>query len=209
MSEVLGRVLTGFPLIAILRGLLPANAVTVGEILIAAGFRTIEVPLNSPQPLESIERLAGSCGEGVVVGAGTVLHRGEVERVKNAGGRLIVMPHGDASIVAEAKRLGMMCIPGVATPTEGFSALAAGADALKMFPAEAMPPAVVKAWRAVFPPETLLIPVGGITPGKLPDYLAAGANGLGLGSALFAPTLPADELRVRARAFADSLHGNS
>src|SRR5262249_56165998 len=111
--------------------------------------------------------------------------RGGGEGGRGGGGRLIVMPHGDTAIIREAKSQGLACVPGVATPTEGFAALAAGADGLKMFPAEAMPPAVVKAWRAVFPPDTLLMPVGGITPERMADYLAAGASGFGLGSALF------------------------
>lgn len=209
MIEVLRRTLGGFPLIAILRGLAPDNAVAVGEILTAAGFRVIEVPLNSPRPLDSIERLSASCGAEVIVGAGTVLHRGDVNAVRNAGGRLIVMPHGDPQIIAEAKRRGMICVPGVATPTEGFAALNAGADALKLFPAEAMPPSVVKAWRAVFPKETLLVPVGGITPEKVAGYLAAGANGLGLGSALFDPNAVPAELEIRAGTFADMLDNSS
>lgn len=209
MSDALRRALVEFPLIAILRGLAPEHAVAVGQTLIAAGFRIIEVPLNSPRPFDSIERLAGSCGNDAIVGAGTVLRREDVERVRSAGGNLIVMPHGEAPIIAEAKRRGMICIPGVATPTEGFAALKAGADALKLFPAEIMPPVAVKAWRAVFPVEALLIPVGGITPEKLAGYLAAGASGFGLGSALFAPDATVMELRARAAAFADSLHGNS
>lgn len=209
MSEVLRRSLGGFPLIAILRGLAPENALAVGGILAAAGFRIIEVPLNSPRPLDSIARLVASCGDDVIVGAGTVLHRSDVDAVRNAGGRLIVMPHGDPEIIEEAKRCGMICVPGVATPTEGFAALSAGGDALKMFPAEAMPPSVLKAWRAVFPKEALLIPVGGITPEKVAGYLAAGANGLGLGSALFDPNATPAEVEVRAGTFADSLRKNS
>lgn len=209
MSEILRRALAEFPLIAILRGLAPENAIVVGEILAGTGFRIIEVPLNSPRPLESIERLARSCGDGTIIGAGTVLNRDEVERVKNAGGRLIVMPHGDASVIAEAKRCEMICMPGVATPTEGFVALGAGADALKLFPAEAMTPAVLKAWRAVFPRDALLIPVGGITPDKLLAYRAAGADGFGLGSALFGPDVAAPDLRKRAEAFADTLRRTS
>lgn len=209
MSEILRGALAEFPLIAILRGLTPEQAVAVGGILVGVGFRIIEVPLNSPRPFESIARLTGSCGERAIIGAGTVLHGQDVERVKDAGGRLIVMPHGNASILTEAKRCGMICVPGVATPTEGFAALDAGADALKLFPAESMPPAVVKAWRAVFPAKALLIPVGGITPEKLAGYLAAGASGFGLGSALFNPGAAQADLKARASAFADAVRRNS
>jgi len=205
MSVDLRQALAELPLVAILRGLAPENALAVGQVLIDAGFRIIEVPLNSPRPFESIALLATAFGTPALVGAGTVLRTEDVARVKAAGGRLIVMPHGDIAIVREAKRQGLICVPGVATPTEGFTALGAGADGLKMFPAEAMPPAVVKAWRAVFPPETLLLPVGGIAPERMAEYLAAGASGFGLGSALFAPNLTPAAVRDRADAFVTAL----
>jgi 2-dehydro-3-deoxyphosphogalactonate aldolase len=205
MSSVLRQALAQLPLVAILRGLAPQDALTVGQILIGVGFRIIEVPLNSPRPFESIGLLAKDFGARALVGAGTVLRTADVARVKDAGGGLIVMPHGDAGVILEAKRLGLICIPGVATPTEGFAALAAGADGLKLFPAEAMPPAVVKAWRAVFPPETLLMPVGGITPERMAEYLAAGASGFGLGSALFAPNMTPTMVSERAQAFVVAL----
>jgi len=205
MSSALRQALAEFPLIAILRGLVPENALAVGRILIEAGFRIIEVPLNSPRPFESIALLARSFGERAIIGAGTVLRADAVAEVKAAGGRLIVMPHGDKAVIAEASRREMICAPGVATPTEGFAALAAGADALKLFPAEAMPPGVVKAWRAIFPVDALLIPVGGITPDRMGAYLAAGANGFGLGSALFDPGASPDDLRGRAEGFATAL----
>jgi 2-dehydro-3-deoxyphosphogalactonate aldolase len=205
MSSELRQALAELPLVAILRGLAPENALAVGQVLVDAGFRIIEVPLNSPRPFESIGILAQAFGTRALIGAGTVLGTDDVVRVRTAGGRLIVMPHGDTTVIRAAKSEGMICTPGVATPTEGFAALAAGADGLKLFPAETMPPAVVKAWRAVFPPETLLLPVGGITPERMADYLAAGASGFGLGSALFAPSMRASDVQTRARAFVGAL----
>jgi 2-dehydro-3-deoxyphosphogalactonate aldolase len=192
-----------FPLIAILRGLTPDNAVDIGRALAAAGFRIIEVPLNSPQPFASIERLAKALPD-ALVGAGTVLDPEDVDRVRNAGGRLIVMPHSDAEVIARARERRLVCTPGVATPSEGFAALKAGADALKLFPAEVLGPAVVKAWRAVFPPQTLFLPVGGIKPDNMRALVEAGANGFGLGSALFAPNLATSEVAANARRFAEA-----
>jgi 2-dehydro-3-deoxyphosphogalactonate aldolase len=205
MSDALRRYLREMPLIAILRGLVPEHAQDIGAALIDAGFRVIEVPLNSPRPLESITTLARTFGDSALIGAGTVLQRADVRRVEDAGGRLIVMPHSDPAVIAEAKHQDLFCLPGVATPTEAFAALAAGADGLKLFPAEAIPPAVVKAWRAVLPPETLLLPVGGITPERMGEYRAAGANGFGLGSALFSPNMKVGEIRERADKFVAAL----
>ena len=208
MSVDLRHTLAALPLVAILRGLRPENALAVGQVLVDTGFRIIEVPLNSPRPFESIGLLTQAFGARALVGAGTVLRTEDVARVKDAGGKLIVMPHGDTAIIREAKRLGLICTPGVATPTEGFAALGADADGLKMFPAESMPPPIVKAWRAVFPPETLLLPVGGITPERMGAYLAAGASGFGLGSALFAPDVAPAIVRERAQAFVTALSGH-
>ena len=205
MSIDLRQALAELPLVAILRGLAPENALAVGQALIDAGFRIVEVPLNSPRPFESIRILAKAFGASALVGAGTVLRAADVAHVEEAGGNLIVMPHGDTAVIGEAKRRTMTCVPGVATPTEGFAALSAGADALKMFPAEAMPPAVVKAWRAVLPQDTALLPVGGITPERMADYLAAGASGFGLGSALFSPAALPSAVGERARLFVDAL----
>jgi 2-dehydro-3-deoxyphosphogalactonate aldolase len=190
-----------FPLVAILRGLAPDNALAIGEVLVEAGFRMIEVPLNSPQPFVSIERLAKAFPD-AMIGAGTVLDPKDVDRVRDAGGRLIVMPHSDPEVIARARSLGLSCTPGVATPTEGFAALRAGADAIKLFPAEAMPPTVVRAWRAVFTKDALFVPVGGIKPDTMKAFVEAGANGFGLGSALFTPSLPAREVSENAGAFA-------
>ncbi len=193
--------LSEFPLVAILRGIRPEEAEGVGEALVRHGFRVIEVPLNSPDPFASIRRLVRRF-PGVMVGAGTVLTPGDVDQVEAAGGQLVVMPHGDGAVIRRAKALGLACVPGVATPTEAFAALAAGADALKLFPAEALPPAVMKAWLAVLPAGTALLPVGGITPGTMVPYWDAGARGFGLGSALYKPGMSPPEVEVTARAFA-------
>jgi 2-dehydro-3-deoxyphosphogalactonate aldolase len=194
--------LAPLPLIAILRGVRPGEAVAIGQALLDAGFRAIEVPLNSPEPLESIAALAAAFGERALIGAGTVLDAAAARRIADAGGQLVVMPHADLAIIRAAKAQGLLCVPGAATPTEAFAALAAGADALKLFPAEALPPAVVKAWRAVLPKDLWLLPVGGITPERMAPYVAAGADGFGLGSALYQPGLTAAEVAAKARAFA-------
>jgi 2-dehydro-3-deoxyphosphogalactonate aldolase len=200
----LARALQELPLVAILRGIRPEEAEPIGAALVEAGFRLIEVPLNSPEPLRSIEFLAKRFGSDALVGAGTVMTPDAARQVIAAGGRLIVMPHGDPEVIRAAKQAGAWCLPGVATPTEGFAALKAGADGLKLFPGEALPPAVLKAWKAVFPPEVPLIPVGGITPGIMADYLAAGAAGFGIGSALYKPGLAAAEIARRAAAFVEA-----
>jgi 2-dehydro-3-deoxyphosphogalactonate aldolase len=195
------------PLIAILRGITVEEAVPVGHALVEAGFSVIEVPLNSPRALQSIEALGREFGDTCLIGAGTVTTAKEVADIAAIGGRLIVMPHSDPAVIRTAKAGGLICAPGVATPSEGFAALANGADALKLFPAEQLNPFVLKAWRAVFPPDTLFIPVGGITTDNLATYRAAGADGFGLGSALYKPGLSAAEVRDRARTFADAAHG--
>jgi 2-dehydro-3-deoxyphosphogalactonate aldolase len=173
------------PLVAILRGVTPEEVVGVSDSLVDAGFAIVEVPLNSPRPLESIERLRAKFAEEILIGAGTVMTPTQVKDVAAAGGRLIVMPHGDAEVVRAAKAAGLACIPGVSTPTEGFAALASGADALKLFPAELLTPVVLKAMRTVFPTATRFFPVGGITPDAMASYVAAGAAGFGLGGALY------------------------
>ena len=187
------------PLVAILRGITPAEINEVSDALIDTGFTMIEVPLNSPEPLKSIERLAERHGEVAIVGAGTVMTPEDVIDVRDAGGELIVMPHLDIDVVEEAKAEHLICVPGVATPTEAFSALTAGADALKLFPAEAIPPKIVKAWRAVFPAGTHLLAVGGISTSNMADYLAAGAAGFGIGSTLYAPGRSAGDVAASAR----------
>ncbi|WP_317922145.1 2-dehydro-3-deoxy-6-phosphogalactonate aldolase [Cupriavidus sp. TA19] len=192
------------PLVAILRGVTPDEVVPIGRALVASGFAIIEVPLNSPQPLESIRRLAEALGPEVLVGAGTVTQPGQVDGIRQAGGRLVVMPHGDPAVVRAAKAAGMLCAPGVATPTEAFAALQNGADALKLFPAESLPPAVLKAWASVLPHGTRMLPVGGITPEALAPYLRAGAAGFGLGSALYKPGLDADAVGANAASFVEA-----
>lgn len=194
------------PLVAILRGITPAEALPVGAALAEAGFRIIEVPLNSPQPLHSIGTLAREFGSTCLIGAGTVMNAAQVAEVAAAGGRLIVMPHGDAAVIREAKARGLQCAPGIATPSEGFAALAAGADALKLFPAELLTPPVLKALRAVFAPDTLMLPVGGITPQNIAAYLTAGASGFGLGSALYKPGMSTAQVKAQARSFVQAWH---
>jgi 2-dehydro-3-deoxyphosphogalactonate aldolase len=203
-AVVLRDYLTELPLVAILRGLKPDNAEAVGHSLVEAGFRIIEVPLNSPEPFRSIEILAKTMPENVLVGAGTVLEPDQVNGIRDVGGRLIVMPHGDVEVIRRAKEQGLVCTPGVATPTEAFAALKAGADAIKIFPAEAIPPAVVKAWRAVLPKDCIVLPVGGIKPDNMKPYVDAGADGFGLGSALFTPAMSVEEIGRNARDFASA-----
>src|SRR5450830_734139 len=185
-------------LIAILRGIRPDEVEAVGNALYDAGFRIIEVPLNSPEPFESIRVLRNVLPADCVVGAGTVLSPAQVQQVKDAGGQLIVMPHSDPAVIAAATAAGLASAPGVATVTEAFAALAAGADILKMFPAEQLGPAVVKAWRAVIPATVSLAPVGGITPANMKSFTEAGASGFGLGSALYKPGMNAEQVKQNA-----------
>src|ERR1043165_6120654 len=187
---------------AILRGVKPDEIDAIGDALIEAGITVIEVPLNSPQPFESIKRLAARHGHHALVGAGTVLELADVGRVKEAGGQLIVAPNFDAEVVRAAKAAGLATLPGVMTPSEGFAALNAGADGLKLFPAEIIPPAVFRAWRAVFPPDTLLLAVGGVGVDNIAAYRDAGASGYGIGSALYKPGRPAGEIGKLAKALA-------
>jgi 2-dehydro-3-deoxyphosphogalactonate aldolase len=200
-DDPLGAALAATPLVAILRGVRPDEAIGVAEAAVAAGFRIVEVPLNSPDPFESIARLAALLGGRALVGAGTVLTPDEVGRVAEAGGRAIIAPNFDPAVVRAAKAQGMVALPGVATPSEAFAALAAGADGLKLFPAEILPPAAVKAMLAVLPRGTRLVPVGGITPESIPPYLAAGAAGFGIGSALYRPGMTAEAVHRAAHAF--------
>ena len=188
-------------LIAILRGLHPQEAAAVGEVLYAAGFRVIEVPLNSPSPYESIRILRKTLPADCLIGAGTVLTPEQVGLVKEAGGQVIVMPHSDAKVLRAAKAAGLYLSPGVATPTEAFAALEEGADILKLFPAEQMGPAVVKAWLAVLPSGTVLAPVGGITPDNMQAFIDAGVKGFGLGSGLFKPGMTPEQVAANAKAY--------
>lgn len=196
MTLSLADALTACPLIAILRGITPGEIIPVCDVLLDAGFRAIEVPLNSPRPIESIGVAARHAGHRALIGAGTVLDATSVAAVAAAGGRLIVMPHVDAEVVRAAKAANLQVAPGIATPSEAFAAVRAGADALKLFPAEMITPAVVKSMRAVLPPTMPLIPVGGIGASNIAAYRAAGAAGFGIGSSLYAPgRSPADVAR--------------
>ena len=192
------------PLVAILRGVKPDEVEGIGEALVAAGIDAIEVPLNSPEPLDSIARLSRAFGADALIGAGTVLTRGEVEQVNEAGGRLVVSPNMEADVIAHARALGMVSLPGIFTPTEAFAALRAGADGLKIFPASLMGPAGVKAIRAVLPPATQVYAVGGVDETNMGDWLDAGTDGFGIGSALYKPGISAADVGRRARAFVDA-----
>ena len=192
------------PLVAILRGVRPEEVVDIGQALVGAGFSIIEVPLNSPEPLESIRRLAMAFPK-VLVGAGTVLSVPDIARLADAGGRLVVMPHCDTDIIRAAKAAELACVPGFATPTEAFAALAAGADALKLFPAEGASPAVLKAMRAVLPAGTRVLPVGGIDPETMQPWRAAGAAGFGLGSALYRSGASTADVAKAAARFVSAL----
>jgi 2-dehydro-3-deoxyphosphogalactonate aldolase len=200
------QALKALPLVAILRGLKSAEALSVGTALADEGWHLIEVPLNSPQPLTSIELLTNALPQ-TLVGAGTVLTAHQVLEVHAAGGQLIVSPNFSAEVVSQALRLGMLCLPGVATPSEAFSALSAGASGLKLFPAEMITASVVKALRAVLPADTTLLPVGGITPTNMAAYRAAGASGFGLGSALYKPGMDPATVGRNARAFISAWRG--
>ncbi|HEY0957142.1 MAG TPA: 2-dehydro-3-deoxy-6-phosphogalactonate aldolase [Roseateles sp.] len=198
---MLEAALQHLPLVAILRGVKPEEVEGIADALYAEGFRVIEVPLNSPNALDSITRVARRMPADAVVGAGTVLSVQAVADVQAAGGKVIVMPHADVEVIRAAKARGLFCVPGAATPTEAFAAVHAGADAVKLFPAELVTPTIVKAMRAVLPKALRLLPVGGITPDNMGPYVKAGAAGFGLGSALYSPGLSAADVAQRARAF--------
>jgi 2-dehydro-3-deoxyphosphogalactonate aldolase len=187
------------PIAAILRGVKPDEIDSVGDALVEAGVTNIEVPLNSPSPFDSIARLAARHGAHALIGAGTVLEAADVARVAEAGGRLMVAPNFEADVVRAAKVAGLVALPGVMTPSEGFAALKAGADGLKLFPAEIIPPAVFKAWRAVFPADTLMLAVGGVGVDNIATYRNAGASGYGIGSALYKPGRTPAEIGRLAR----------
>ncbi len=201
LREWLGR----GPLVAILRGVRPEEAEAITAAIAAQGVGIVEVPLNSPAPFDSIRRLAARFGNDLLIGAGTVMTEAEVGEVAAAGGRLVVTPHAAGSVVEAAKRRGLIACPGIATPTEAFAMLAAGADALKLFPAEASSPAVLRALRAVLPAGTLVLPVGGIAAGNMASWLAAGAAGFGIGSAIYRPGDTPAAAGARAAALVSAL----
>lgn len=205
--EILAAAMARCPLVAILRGVQPDEVEAIAAALIDAGFAMIEVPLNSPDPLTSIERLAHRFGDDALIGAGTVIETGQVRAVREAGGQLIVSPNSDAQVIAASAEAGMVSLPGYFTPSEGFAALKAGATGLKLFPAEAASPAVLKAQRAVLPRETPVLVVGGITPDNMAPWREAGADGFGLGSALYKPGCSAAEVGAQAAKFVAAIGG--
>jgi 2-dehydro-3-deoxyphosphogalactonate aldolase len=197
----------GCPLIAILRGVKPDEVEAIGDALVEAGFTLIEVPMNSPDPLDSIGRLARRLEGRAVIGAGTVLRASQVEDVRAAGGTMIISPNANTDVIAATAAAGMVSLPGVVTPTEAFAAIDAGATALKLFPAEGSSPYILKAMRAVLPKDMRLLPVGGVAPDTMGPWRDAGAAGFGLGSALYKPGFTAAEVGERARAFVSVLQG--
>ena len=200
-GEVLDRYFGRCPLIGIIRGVTPAHAAGIGRALFDGGIRIIEVPLNSPDPMASVAAIAEALGEEALVGAGTVLDPADVHKVKQAGGRIIVSPNMNPAVIKAAVECGLISSPGVFTPTEAFAALEAGAHALKLFPAEAASPAVVKALKAVLPKTVPLIVVGGVTPDSLHGWMEAGADGFGLGGGLYKPGQSVDATLAKARAY--------
>ncbi len=187
-------------LVAILRGVRPEEVLDVAQVLVESGFRAIEVPLNSPDPLRSIERLAARLDASVLVGAGTVMSAADVDAVHAAGARLVLSPHRDVAVIRRTRERGLLSMPGVATPSEAFEALAAGAHALKLFPADVLGPASFKAWSSVLPAGTAMYAVGGVDAANLGTFRRSGARGAGLGSSLYSPGVSLDELRRRAQA---------
>ena len=188
------------PLVAILRGLEPERAVAVGEVLVEAGFDIIEVPLNSPEPLSSIAALVEALGDCALIGAGTVLTEAQVDDLAAIGAQLVVSPNCNPAVIRRTVAHGMVSMPGVVTPTEMFAALEAGATGLKIFPAEMVSPAIIKAVRAVLPPQVPVLAVGGINAGNMGEFLAAGAAGFGIGGSLFKPGKPLADIYADARA---------
>ena len=203
--ELLHRYLDQCPLIAIIRGVTPQEAEAIGDAIYEGGIRIIEVPLNSPEPLRSIELLAKRLGERVLLGAGTVLDPADVQRIKDSGGRIIVSPDTNADVIAATAAAGLVASPGYFTPSEAFAAIRAGATSLKLFPAEAASPTVLKAQLAVIPKDIPVLAVGGIKPDNMRPWLDAGAKGFGLGGGLYQPRQGAAETLDRARAYVAGL----
>jgi 2-dehydro-3-deoxyphosphogalactonate aldolase len=204
-SDELKRRINECPLVAIIRGVAPDEAERIGEALVGAGIRIIEVPLNSPDPFDSIARLARTLGDRALVGAGTVLDPADVARVRDAGGRIIVSPNTYARVIEATAAAGLVSAPGFFSPSEAFEALRAGAHGLKLFPAENATPQTVKALKAVLPKDVPLLVVGGVRPDGLRPWLEAGATGFGLGSGLYKPGQSAEETAMRARAYVEGL----
>jgi 2-dehydro-3-deoxyphosphogalactonate aldolase len=200
-KQLLHRYLDECPLVAIIRGVTPEEADAIGDAIYQGGIRIIEVPLNSPDPLKSIERLSAKFGERMLVGAGTVLRAEEVDSVKRAGGRIVVSPDANPQVIAAAAEAGLVSSPGYFTPSEAFAAIRAGAHALKLFPAEGASPAMLKSQLAVIPKGIPVLAVGGISPDNMRPWLDAGASGFGLGSGLYKPGQSAAETLEKAKAF--------
>ncbi len=196
------------PLVAILRGISPHEIDAVGDALVDAGFTLIEVPMNSPDPLESVARLARRFAGRAVIGAGTVLHVEQVAEVEAAGGTMIISPNSNIQVIAASAAKGLVSLPGVATPSEAFAALDAGATALKLFPAEGSSPQILKAMRAVLPTHVRVLPVGGIDPDKMLPWTNAGATGFGLGSALYRVGMSVEQIGINARVFVTAWHNS-
>ncbi len=205
MSQHIRDYLQQCPLVGIIRGVTPDDAEAIGAAIFEAGIRIIEVPLNSPDPLASIRRLSDSLGDRALIGAGTVLEPGQVAEVQAAGGRLVVSPSTDPAVIAATVAAGLISCPGYFTPSEAFTAIAAGAQALKFFPAEAATAAVVRAQRAVLPRHVPLIVVGGVRPDSMQPWIEAGADGFGLGSGLYKPGQSASETAAKARSYVAGL----
>lgn len=204
-KDLLQQYLDECPLVAIIRGVTPDEADAIGQAIFDGGIRIIEVPLNSPEPLDSIERLAAKFGDRALIGGGTVLRWSEVHEIKTAGGRLIVSPNTNVEVIAETVKSRLVSCPGYFTPSEAFAALAAGASGLKFFPAEGASPAVLKAQRAVLPRDLPVIVVGGVQPDMMQPWIEAGATGFGLGSGLYKPGRSAEETAQRAQAYLAAL----
>jgi 2-dehydro-3-deoxyphosphogalactonate aldolase len=197
--------LTRCPFVAILRGIQPEEVESIGQALEQAGICNVEVPLNSPRPFESIAILSAKFGSRMLIGAGTLTEPGQVAEVAKAGGKLIVTPHAHLAVVRAAKQAGLMAFPGFFNPTEAFALLDAGADAIKLFPAEVLGPGMVKALLAVLPKQTMIIPVGGVDSSNVRTWMAAGAKGLGVGSSLYKPGDSAQTVAAKAKALMDAL----
>ncbi|MDP3801893.1 2-dehydro-3-deoxy-6-phosphogalactonate aldolase [Brevundimonas sp.] len=207
-TDIIAR-LDALPLVAILRGLEPAGAVEVGEALVEAGLTCLEVPLNSPRPLDSIERLRSALGDRAIVGAGTVLTAEAVKEVAAAGGQIIISPNTDVAVIRAARAAGLASMPGFFTPSEAFAAIGAGAQVLKLFPAEVAGTAGLKAVRAVLPAEQRVYAVGGVEPDSVAAWRSAGASGFGIGSAIYRAGRSATETGERAAAFVAAWTGSS
>jgi len=201
--QIFSQYFSQCPLVAIIRGVTPGEAAAIGRSLVDGGIRIVEVPLNSPEPFSSIERIVAELGEEALVGAGTVLDPGDVARVRDCGGRLVVSPNTNADVIGATVEAGMVSSPGIFTPSEAFVAIEAGAHALKLFPAEAASPRVVKALRAVLPRDIPLLVVGGVTPDSVGGWLESGADGFGLGGGLYKPGQSAGQTLARALAYVE------